>query len=73
MRSVSDFGAVQVAKYRGDEDRDFVKANYNTNSFPTINVVTKDGKVSRFLLIFVQNQTNDVYVLKMYVEDGCHW
>merc|ERR1711924_346143 len=34
---------ITVAKYRGDEDRDFVQSKFNTESFPTINVI-KGGK-----------------------------
>mmetsp|Transcript_11337 Transcript_11337/g.14158 ORF Transcript_11337/g.14158 Transcript_11337/m.14158 type:complete len:447 (-) Transcript_11337:239-1579(-) len=34
-----------VAKYRGDVDRPFVQEEFNTQAFPTINIVTKDGIV----------------------------
>ena len=34
-----------VAKYRGDVDRPFVKAEFNVKAFPTINVITNDGMV----------------------------
>merc|ERR1711924_111075 len=30
--------SIPVAKFRGDEERDFVSANLNTESFPTVNV-----------------------------------
>jgi len=39
---------VLVAKYRGDEDRDFVGSVYNTKSFPTVNLVTPAGKVIKY-------------------------
>ena len=38
---------VTVAKYRGDEDRDFVQSKFNTESFPTINVI-KGGKATKY-------------------------
>ena len=38
---------ITVAKYRGDEDRDFVQSNFNTESFPTINVI-KGGKATKY-------------------------
>jgi phosphoadenylyl-sulfate reductase (thioredoxin) len=41
-------GKITVAKYRGDEDREFVGAVYNTKSFPTINIVTPEGKVIKY-------------------------
>lgn len=36
---------ITVAKYRGDEDREFVSTEFNVQAFPTINVVTKTGLV----------------------------
>ena len=38
---------ITVAKYRGDEDRDFVQSKFNTESFPTINVI-KGGKATKY-------------------------
>ena len=35
-----------MAKYRGDEDRDFVQSNFNTECVPTINVI-KGGKATK--------------------------
>ena len=37
----------QVAKYRGDEDRDFVAKEFDAKSFPTINLV-KGGKATKY-------------------------
>jgi phosphoadenylyl-sulfate reductase (thioredoxin) len=34
-------GTMDVYSYRGDEDREFVMENLNTNSFPTVNVYVK--------------------------------
>ena len=39
---------IPVAKFRGDEQRDFVAARLNTASFPTVNVITKDGDVVKY-------------------------
>jgi len=36
---------IQVLKYRGDEDREFVQEKFKAKSFPTISLVTKDGQV----------------------------
>ena len=55
---------VMVAKYRGDEDRDFVKAKYNTNSFPTINVI-KGGKVIKY-----ESEDRSVAAMKKFVQDN---
>lgn len=53
-----------VAKYRGDVDRPFVKAEFNVKAFPTINVVTSEGlvkydseerTVDKFLAFFLEN------------------
>ena len=38
---------ITVAKYRGDEDRDFVQSNFNTEWSPTINVI-KGGKATKY-------------------------
>jgi hypothetical protein len=37
-----------VYKFRGDEERDFVQANLNTKSFPTINYIGTDGKPIKY-------------------------
>lgn len=39
---------VDVFKFRGDEVRDFVSQNLNTESFPTVNVVKPDGTVVKY-------------------------
>eukprot|EP00588_Corethron_pennatum_P011665 CAMPEP_0194280730 /NCGR_PEP_ID=MMETSP0169-20130528/18522_1 /TAXON_ID=218684 /ORGANISM="Corethron pennatum, Strain L29A3" /LENGTH=425 /DNA_ID=CAMNT_0039025571 /DNA_START=62 /DNA_END=1342 /DNA_ORIENTATION=- len=39
---------VDVYKFRGDEEREFVEAQLNTSSFPTINVVKPDGTVVKY-------------------------
>jgi phosphoadenylyl-sulfate reductase (thioredoxin) len=57
-------GSTKVYKYRGDEDRDFVSANYNTKSFPTINVV-KGGKAIKY-----ESEDRSVAAMKKFVEDN---
>jgi len=37
---------VEVAAYRGDEDREFVQDKFQAKAFPTISFVSKDGKVT---------------------------
>ena len=54
---------VPAYKLRGDETRDFVKANFNTESFPTINVVKSDGSVVKY-----DSEKRDVDSLKAFVE-----
>lgn len=39
---------ITVAKYRGDEDRDFVTTEFNVEAFPTINLVNPDGTLLKY-------------------------
>jgi len=39
---------VPVYKFRGDEVRDFVQSEMNTNSFPTINFIKSDGTAVKY-------------------------
>lgn len=54
---------IDVFKFRGDEVRDFVSAELNTKSFPTINVVKADGTVVKY-----ESEDRDVDSLKAFVE-----
>ncbi|GMI19406.1 hypothetical protein TrCOL_g4748 [Triparma columacea] len=54
---------VPVYKLRGDEEREFVQSNFNTQSFPTINVVDKEGKVKKY-----DSEKRDVESMKAFVE-----
>ena len=54
---------VTVAKYRGDEDREFVSTEFGVESFPTINVISKDGKVTKYA-----SEARDVDSLAKFVE-----
>jgi len=40
--------SIPVAKFRGDEQREYVQATLNTESFPTVNVITADGQVVKY-------------------------
>merc|ERR1712228_90604 len=54
---------MDVYKLRGDEIRDFVQAEYNTKSFPTVNVVKADGTVVKY-----ESEQRDVASIKAFVE-----
>jgi len=56
-------GKMDVYKFRGDEERDFVSSSLNTKSFPTINVVRGDGLVVKY-----ESEARDVESLKAFVE-----
>jgi phosphoadenosine phosphosulfate reductase len=45
---VADTAGVTAYKFRGDEERKFVQENLNTESFPTINVITSSGEVIKY-------------------------
>merc|ERR1712216_251678 len=45
---LADATGMPVYKFRGDEQRDFVSANLNTSSFPTINYVGADGTAIKY-------------------------
>ncbi|GMH95375.1 hypothetical protein TrVE_jg2479 [Triparma verrucosa] len=57
--------SLPVYKLRGDEERDFVQANFNTQSFPTINVVNKNGDVVKY-----ESEQRDVASMKSFVESN---
>jgi phosphoadenosine phosphosulfate reductase len=44
---LAGMGGVTVSKFRGDEDREFVSAEFGVSSFPTINVF-KGGKMTKY-------------------------
>ena len=54
---------IPVAKFRGDEQRDYVQANLNTETFPTVNVITKDGNVVKY-----DSEARTVADFKAFVE-----
>jgi len=54
---------VDVFKFRGDEVRDFVSQNLNTESFPTVNVVKPDGTIVKY-----ESEDRTVEAFKAFVE-----
>lgn len=53
--------SIPLFKYRGDEDREFVSAELNTAAFPTINFITKNGKVVKY-----ESEDRDVASIKAF-------
>jgi phosphoadenylyl-sulfate reductase (thioredoxin) len=53
-----------VYTYRGDEDREFVTANLNTNSFPTVNVIKPDGTAVKY-----ESEVRTVEAFTKFVEE----
>jgi len=56
-------GRIDVYKFRGDEQRDFVEKELNTSSFPTINVIKSDGTVVKY-----ESEERDVASIKAFVD-----
>ena len=54
---------VEVYKFRGDEVREFVQSNLNTESFPTVNVVKADGSVIKY-----ESEERTVDAFKAFVD-----
>merc|ERR1719217_1701013 len=48
VQTLADATGMPVYKFRGDEQREFVEANLNTTSFPTINYVGADGNPVKY-------------------------
>ena len=44
----AESAGVPVYKFRGDEEREFVQASMNTESFPTVNFIKADGSVVKY-------------------------
>jgi phosphoadenylyl-sulfate reductase (thioredoxin) len=54
---------LDVYSFRGDEVRDFVQAELNTNSFPTVNVIKADGTAVKY-----ESEVRTVEAFKNFVE-----
>jgi hypothetical protein len=54
---------VDVYAFRGDEVRDFVTAELNTVSFPTVNVIKPDGTAVKY-----ESEVRTVDAFKTFVE-----
>jgi phosphoadenosine phosphosulfate reductase len=59
----SEMSDMDVYKFRGDEERDFVQKELNTQSFPTVNVIKADGSVIKY-----ESEERDVASIKAFVE-----
>jgi adenylyl-sulfate reductase (glutathione) len=55
--------AFTVAKYRGDEDREFVGKHLGVKSFPTIVKVKKSGEVIKY-----ESEARDVESLRTFAQ-----
>ncbi|KAG7374224.1 phosphoadenosine phosphosulfate reductase [Nitzschia inconspicua] len=57
-------GEIDIYSFRGDEEREFVQANLNTKSFPTVNVVKPDGTVVKY-----ESEVRTVDAFKKFVDE----
>jgi len=55
---------IDVYKFRGDEMREFVSENLNTESFPTVNVIKPDGSVVKY-----ESEERSAEAIKSFVQD----
>ena len=46
---LAEASGMPVYKFRGDEEREFVSAEMNTQSFPTINLITAEGTAVKYV------------------------
>lgn len=60
---LSEASGLTTYKFRGDEQREYVEANLNTKSFPTINFVSADGDVIKY-----ESEDRSVEALKAFAE-----
>jgi phosphoadenosine phosphosulfate reductase len=57
-------GDIDVYSLRGDEEREFVQANLNTQSFPTINVIKPDGTAVKY-----ESEVRTAEALKKFMDE----
>ena len=55
---------INVYSFRGDEEREFVQANLNTKSFPTVNVIKADGTVVKY-----ESEVRTVEAFKQFMDE----
>jgi len=58
-------GKMDVYTFRGDEQREFVMDNLNTNSFPTVNVIKPDGTAVKY-----ESEERTVEAFEKFVEEA---
>jgi len=60
----AEFGdQYDIYSFRGDEEREFVQANLNTQSFPTVNVIKADGTAVKY-----ESEVRTVEAFKSFVD-----
>eukprot|EP00429_Kryptoperidinium_foliaceum_P070355 CAMPEP_0176056286 /NCGR_PEP_ID=MMETSP0120_2-20121206/28028_1 /TAXON_ID=160619 /ORGANISM="Kryptoperidinium foliaceum, Strain CCMP 1326" /LENGTH=437 /DNA_ID=CAMNT_0017389789 /DNA_START=13 /DNA_END=1326 /DNA_ORIENTATION=- len=57
-------GDVDIYSFRGDEEREFVQANLNTKSFPTVNVIKPDGTAVKY-----ESEVRTVDAFKKFMDE----
>lgn len=57
-------GKMDVYSFRGDEEREFVMENLNTNSFPTLNVIKADGTAVKY-----ESEDRTAAAIEKFVEE----
>jgi len=62
---VASSAGVPTYKFRGDEQREFVEANLNTKSFPTINLIKADGTAIKY-----ESEDRSVEALTAFAKSG---
>lgn len=55
---------VDVYSFRGDEEREFVQGNLNTESFPTVNVIKADGTAVKY-----ESEVRTVEAITKFLEE----
>merc|ERR1719460_823150 len=65
FEKMADAAGVPTYKFRGDEQREFVGAEMNTKSFPTINLITPDGEAIKY-----ESEDRSVEALSAFVKSG---
>mmetsp|Transcript_53260 Transcript_53260/g.80792 ORF Transcript_53260/g.80792 Transcript_53260/m.80792 type:complete len:435 (+) Transcript_53260:49-1353(+) len=61
-------GKIDVVKFRGDEERDFIESKFEATGFPTITLVDKDGKVIKG--DFSEPEKRSVEAFTKFVKDN---
>lgn len=60
-----DNSDMDIYSFRGDEVRDFVQAELNTNSFPTVNIIKADGTAVKY-----ESEVRTVEAFKEFVDSN---
>jgi len=61
----AEYGSdIDVYSFRGDEEREFVQGNLNTQSFPTVNVIKADGTAVKY-----ESEDRTVAAMKKFLDE----